>query len=48
MAVLGRVPAVGDEIEIPGAVLRVERMDGRRVDRLRAVRRTPSVQEEER
>jgi len=39
MAVLGRVPAVGDEVEIPGAVLRVERMDGRRVDRLRAVPR---------
>jgi CBS domain containing-hemolysin-like protein len=48
MAVLGRVPAVGDEIEIPGGVLRVERMDGRRVDRLRAVPHTPSVQEEER
>jgi CBS domain containing-hemolysin-like protein len=47
MAVLGRVPAVGDEIEIPGAVLRVERMDGRRVDRLRALPRTPSVQEDE-
>jgi CBS domain containing-hemolysin-like protein len=48
MAVLGRVPGVGDEVEIPGAVLRVERMDGRRVDRLRAVRRTLSVQEEDR
>jgi CBS domain containing-hemolysin-like protein len=35
MSVLGRVPAVGDEIELPGAVLRVERMDGRRVDRIR-------------
>jgi hypothetical protein len=28
-------------------VLRVERMDGRRVDRLRALPRTPSMQEEE-
>jgi len=35
MAVLGRVPVVGDEIELPGVVLRVERMDGRRVDRVR-------------
>jgi CBS domain containing-hemolysin-like protein len=37
MAVLGRVPKVGDQVEIPGAVLRVDRMDGRRVDRLRAL-----------
>ena len=36
MAALGRVPVVGDQVEIPGAVLRVERMEGRRVDRLRA------------
>jgi CBS domain containing-hemolysin-like protein len=36
MARLGRVPVVGDQVAIPGAVLRVERMDGRRVDRLRA------------
>lgn len=35
MSVLGRVPAVGDEVGLPGAVLRVERMDGRRVDRVR-------------
>ena len=35
MAQLGRMPAVGDEIEIDGGVLRVERMDGRRVDRVR-------------
>jgi CBS domain containing-hemolysin-like protein len=43
MARLGRVPRVGDEVEIPGAVLRVDRMDGRRVDRLRAL---PREQEE--
>ncbi len=42
MARLGRVPRVGDEIGIPGAVLRVDRMDGRRVDRLRAL---PSEQD---
>jgi CBS domain containing-hemolysin-like protein len=35
MAQLGRMPAVGDEIEIDGGILRVERMDGRRVDRVR-------------
>jgi CBS domain containing-hemolysin-like protein len=29
------MPAVGDEVEIEGGVLRVERMDGRRVDRVR-------------
>ncbi len=39
MARLGRVPRVGDEVDIPGAVLRVDRMDGRRVDRLRALPR---------
>jgi CBS domain containing-hemolysin-like protein len=42
MARLGRVPRVGDEVGIPGAVLRVDRMDGRRVDRLRAL---PSEQD---
>ncbi len=35
MARLGRVPAVGDEIPVEGGRLRVLRMDGRRVDRLR-------------
>ncbi len=39
MARLGRVPRVGDQVEIPGALLRVDRMDGRRVDRVRAVPR---------
>lgn len=37
MARLGRLPRVGDEVAVPGGVLRVERMDGRRVDRLRFV-----------
>ena len=37
MAVLGRVPAVGDEVASPGrGRSRVERMDGRRVDRVRS------------
>ncbi|WP_345713521.1 hemolysin family protein, partial [Kineococcus glutinatus] len=39
MARLARIPEVGDEVAVPGAVLRVVRMEGRRVDRLR-VRRT--------
>lgn len=35
MSVLGRIPAVGDSVDIKDGVLRVERMDGRRVDRVR-------------
>jgi CBS domain containing-hemolysin-like protein len=35
MACLGRVPVVGDEVSVTGWVLRVDAMDGRRVDRLR-------------
>jgi CBS domain containing-hemolysin-like protein len=35
MSSLGRIPSVGDEAEIEDGVLRVERMDARRVDRVR-------------
>ena len=35
MACLGRVPVVGDEVSVAGWTLRVDAMDGRRVDRLR-------------
>ena len=35
MAVLGKIPKTGDVVEIDGGSLRVERMDGRRVDRVR-------------
>jgi CBS domain containing-hemolysin-like protein len=35
MASVGRIPQVGDEIEIEDGTLRVERMDGHRVDRVR-------------
>jgi len=35
MSQLGRIPSVGDEVAVDGGVLRVERMDGRRVDRIR-------------
>ena len=41
MSALGRIPSVGDTVEIEDGVLKVERMDGRRVDR---VRFSPSVQ----
>lgn len=40
MSTLGRIPSVGDEVAIEDGVLRVERMDGRRVDR---VRFTPTI-----
>jgi CBS domain containing-hemolysin-like protein len=34
-AALGRIPRVADTVELPdGAQLRVQRMDGRRVDRV--------------
>ncbi|WP_426515975.1 hemolysin family protein [Diaminobutyricibacter sp. McL0618] len=32
---LGRLPVVGDEVLIDGGMLRVERLDGRRIDRIR-------------
>lgn len=35
MSELGRIPVRGDEIRIENGVLKVERMDGRRVDRVR-------------
>jgi CBS domain containing-hemolysin-like protein len=42
MRELGRIPLVGDEVEVLGGSLRVERLDGRRIDRLRF---TPVVTE---
>ena len=41
MSALGRIPVVGDEVAINNGSLRVERMDGRRIDR---VRFTPTVE----
>ena len=35
MTALGRIPVVGDQVEIEDGLLRVERVDGRRVDRVR-------------
>ncbi len=43
MSEIGRVAVVGDTIEIDAGVFRVERMDGRRIDRIRF---TPTVGEE--
>ncbi|WP_430592631.1 hemolysin family protein [Humidisolicoccus flavus] len=37
MASLGRLPEVGDEVATEAGVLRVERLDGRRIDRVRFV-----------
>jgi CBS domain containing-hemolysin-like protein len=37
MARLGRIPTEGDSVEVDGVVLQVERMAGRRVERLRVV-----------
>ena len=34
MSVLGRLPAVGDEVEVEGGRFRVQRLDGRRIDRI--------------
>ena len=35
MAELGRIAAVGDTVPVSGGTLEVERMDGRRIDRVR-------------
>jgi CBS domain containing-hemolysin-like protein len=35
MSELGRLPVVGDTVEVPSGVFRVERLDRRRIDRLR-------------
>jgi CBS domain containing-hemolysin-like protein len=35
MSAVGRLPVVGDEVEVEGGTLRVERLDGRRIDRIR-------------
>jgi hypothetical protein len=35
MSELGRLPLVGDELALETGTLRVERLDGRRIDRIR-------------
>ena len=48
MASLGRVPCQGDELtDVEGWLIRVEAMDGRRVDRLRFVRVEPAEEPED-
>lgn len=42
MAQLGRIPAVGDTVDVPGYRFRVTAMDGRRVDRVLVERSTPA------
>ncbi|WP_323958798.1 DUF21 domain-containing protein [Arthrobacter sp. JZ12] len=37
MSVLGRIAQVGDRVDVTGGFLEVERMDGRRIDRVRFV-----------
>jgi CBS domain containing-hemolysin-like protein len=34
LQLLGRIPRPGERVEVPGATLTVERMDGRRIDRI--------------
>jgi CBS domain containing-hemolysin-like protein len=34
LQLLGRIPRPGDSVEVPGATLTVERMDGRRIDQV--------------
>jgi CBS domain containing-hemolysin-like protein len=46
MASLGSLPAVGDTVEIDSGTLRVERVDGRRVDRVRHVARRAEQEDE--
>jgi CBS domain containing-hemolysin-like protein len=41
MAELGRIAEVGDKIDVDAGVFRVERMDGRRIDRLRVTPTAP-------
>lgn len=41
MSALGRLPVIGDTVAVPTGELRVERLDGRRIDR---VRFTPSAE----
>lgn len=46
MSALGRIPAVGDEVKIENGILRVERMDGRRIDRVRFTPESIEVSDE--
>ncbi|RQP09269.1 MAG: HlyC/CorC family transporter [Microbacteriaceae bacterium] len=47
MSELGRIPSVGDTVEIEAGTFRIERMDGRRIDRVRFTPRPADEQQEE-
>jgi CBS domain containing-hemolysin-like protein len=47
MSELGRLPEVGDTVSLPDGALRVERLDGRRIDRLRFIP-SPETTDEQR
>jgi CBS domain containing-hemolysin-like protein len=34
LQVLRRIPDTGDQVDVPGATLTVDRLDGRRIDRV--------------
>jgi CBS domain containing-hemolysin-like protein len=34
LQLLRRIPDVGDQVDVPGATLTVDRLDGRRIDRV--------------
>jgi CBS domain containing-hemolysin-like protein len=44
MSELGRLPLVGDTVSVPAGVFRVERLDGRRIDRVRFTPIAPDVE----
>jgi CBS domain containing-hemolysin-like protein len=46
MSELGRIPTVGDHVEIEAGVFRIERLDGRRIDRVRYTPRRDAHLEE--
>ncbi|MBZ2196329.1 hemolysin family protein [Occultella gossypii] len=48
MTALGRLPAVGDEVEVPGVTLRVQTMDSRRVDTIQVRAAEPAAASEDR
>jgi CBS domain containing-hemolysin-like protein len=45
MSELGRLPAAGDELETEAGVFRIERLDGRRIDRVRYTPRPAATDE---
>jgi CBS domain containing-hemolysin-like protein len=46
MSELGRLPVVGDTVTVNGGVFRIERLDGRRIDRVRYTPIAPSAEDE--